>query len=203
MSKFYETSTAGISVKFPGPASVQEYDEAAKKEGQCLEDAVFNEIYRGTLPTLQEKAVPKLVELTGEALAINEKQTEKNRARAKTPEAAAKVKDVTETFSTYVGRLKALYAEDKEILAQIDQVVQQTALETPVDPSPSSRAKGPGREYLDKADSILALPADQVEEKLAKIQAAVPTVEFDRDENGLPTRESLANGVKAWFAAQL
>lgn len=199
--KQYTWKSAGYSFSSPGPATVEEYDQIAGGPGKCLEDAVDNEIYRGLIPAFWAKAIPQVVALTGIALGVDDKATAKAKARAKDEEAAAKVKDVPERFGNYMGRVEAQLHEDKDALKEIEELLKRIASETAIDPSPASRAKGPGKDYLEKADSILALPADKVEVKVATILEVVPDFVFERDENGLPTRDSLALGVKAWFAA--
>ncbi len=87
----YETNSIGFPLTFEGPGSVEDYDRAFGKVGGCLEDACDNTIYRSTLPEWQEAFEPKVEALTGVKREINTKATEAAKARAKTPEAAAKL----------------------------------------------------------------------------------------------------------------
>lgn len=198
MPKNYKYRTQGFNLESPGPATVEEYDQKAGGPGKCLEDAIDNEIYRGTIPAFWRKALPKVVELSGIALGVDEKATAKAKERAKTPEAAAKVSDVPEKFSSYISRVEATFGDDKEKHAELEALLKEIALSVEIDPSPSNREKGPGRDMLDAADSILGLPEEKREEKIGKMQAACTDATLERDEAGLPERESLARLVKAY-----
>ncbi len=205
MSKLYSFRTQGYSLQAYGPDSVEEYDKVAGGPGKCLEDAVDNEIFRGTIPAFWKAAIPKVAELTGIALGTDEKATEKARQRAKTPEAAAAVKNVDEKFSSYITRVEASLGDDKDAHKELEELLKSVALETAIDPSPSNRERGPGKDYLDKADKVLALSDDQIEEKVSKWTAIAGWSEADlsRDENGKPERESLAKLAKATADALL
>src|SRR5437660_12881398 len=65
MPKQYETNSLGYKLKFNGPSTVEEYDQAAGRVGACLEDAIDNTIYRSTLPEWQGSFAKKLTEITG------------------------------------------------------------------------------------------------------------------------------------------
>jgi hypothetical protein len=71
-------------------------------------------------------------------------------------------------------------------------LAQKKADEITVDPSPSKRARGPDKVLLAKADSILTLPADQLQAKIDKYLAKVEGFELETDEADKPERTSLA-----------
>ena len=42
-------------LRFPGPGSVEQYDQEAGEVGACLQNALMNEVYRGTSPSAQRE----------------------------------------------------------------------------------------------------------------------------------------------------
>lgn len=178
----------GFKVTFNGPGTVEEYDTKAGKLGTCLEDAIDNTIYRSTLPELQDAILPIVKEFTGLDREVNTAQTEKNKSRAKDP---SKVKDVMETVPNYVKR--AIASLDEAKVNELGAKIQEAANKIEIDPSPSKRKAGIPKEFLAKADSVLTLGPDAIEAKVTDWLARVPGFEVERDENNVPTRESLAN----------
>src|SRR5580765_8171411 len=107
--KSYDTRSCGYKLRFNGPESVEEYDQKAKKPGQCLEDAINNTIYRGTLPEWQDEFARVLAKETGVAREVDAEATAKLKARAK-----GEVKDIPERFKAYNARVKATWANGDE-----------------------------------------------------------------------------------------
>lgn len=188
----YEFSTGPFKLVSPGPGSVEAYDSAAGSAGACLNDAVQNEIFRGHIPSFWSEVIPKIEKATGIARAVDEAATAKAKARAKE---GAKVSDVLEKFTSYINRVLATDGVDKDA---INAIARDTALALAIDPSPSRRAAGPGKLFLERADSLLALGDEKLE---AKVGGMLTTVDFDleRGADGRPTRESLAGLIKTWF----
>lgn len=186
MSK-YQTNSIGFELSFEGPSTVEEYDKAAGKVGLCLEDAVENTIYRGTLPKWHKAFAVKVEELTGVKREVNTKATDEAKARSKTPD---KVADIMETVPRYVKRaIASMSDEDKKALAVI---AQEVADGISVDPAPSERQRGIPKDLLAKADSVLTGTEDEIEAKVTRWSEMVPNFELERDEANKPTRESLA-----------
>lgn len=198
--KNYTYKTQGYALQSPGPATVEAYDAVAGSPGSCLVDAVESEIFRGTIPAFWKKAIPEIEKLTGVTRGIDEKATAKAKERAKE---GASVKDVPEKFSSFMTRVEASLGEDKEAHAALEELLKQIALTVTIDPSPTNRASGPGKDFLDAADTVLALPSDKLEEKVAKFINIVGEFDLERDEAGQPTRTSLGHLIKAVFAASL
>jgi hypothetical protein len=197
--KNYEYQTQGYKLLSPGPETVEEYDSIAKKPGACLEDAVDNEIYRGTIPAFWRRAMPRVAETFGLAIGVDAAATQRAKDRAKTDEARAKVKDVPEKFSSYISRVEAELNDDQK--KELEALLKSIALEVSIDPSPTSRASGPGKAYLEKADSWLTLPTDKLEEKVSNALGAIDSFDLERDSEGKPVRESLAGLIKAYVDA--
>ncbi len=188
----YETNSMGYKLTFEGPDTVEAYDQAAGRVGACLEDAVDNTIYRGTLPEFQDAFGAELEKRFG-ARQVNTDATEAAKKRSKNPD---KVKDIMETWSRYHARVTAgMSDEDKKALAD---VAQQVAAGIKVDPSPSKRTAGPGKPFLAKADSWLTLSETDLEAKITPALAAVPDFDLERDEAGKPVRESLARLIERY-----
>jgi hypothetical protein len=182
----YETTSLGYDLKFRGPKTEEDYDRAAGKVGACLEDAIDNTIYRGTLPEWQEPFAKRIEELTGQKRQVNQEATDAAKKRSKNPE---KVKDVMETVRVFHNRVTAgMSDEDKKALAAI---AQEVADGITVDPSPSKRQGGLRKDLKSKAESLLTLPTDQLEAKVTSYLDYIEGYELDRDEANKPTVESL------------
>ena len=204
MPKQYKVRTQGYDLVATGPETVEEYDQKAGKPGTCLEDAVDNEIFRGWIPSFWAKAIPALIEKYNFERGVDEKATAKAKERAKTPEAAEKVKPQPEKFSSYMARLEASLGQDKEAHKELEATLKSIAAGIEIDPSPSSREKGPGRENIEKAESLLSLETDVMEAKVSNLLNVVGEFDLERDaDSGKPTVDSLARLVKAFVAEQL
>ena len=134
--KQYSTNSCSYKLNFNGPDTVEEYDKRAGT-GQCLEDAVSNTIYRGTLPEWQEEFAAFLEKETGIKRGIDEDATAKLKGRAKNPD---NVNPQPEKFRVYNARVKGTWVngDDKKEL-QLQSWAQQVADKILVDPAPSVR----------------------------------------------------------------
>ena len=196
MSTKYSFSTGPFDLKSTGPSTVEEYDVASGRgPGACLNDAVTNEIYRGHIPTFWDKAVPAIEALTGVARNVDAVATDRAKSKAKDP---ASVKDVLEGWNKYITRVMAgLSDEDKKAVTDLAVSIADGLT---IDPSPSRRESGPGKAFVEKANSLLASPST-VEEKVTKLLGKCPDFDLERDENGAPEVTSLARLVKAFTEA--
>lgn len=178
---------------FVGHDSVEAYDTEAGKPGSCLADADGAIVTWNCLPIFGNRFVPIFEKLTGSTRLVDEKKTAKAKAAAK-PDAV--VADVYETPVVFFTREFAKLDDQQK--AAVSVAARDLALTIKVDASPSARgARGPSKDLLAKADSVLALSEDKREEKLSKWAAALdeaslPPFDLERDEQGVPTRESLA-----------
>lgn len=197
MSATYTVNTGNYSFKSPGPGTVEEYDQQAGKVGSCLEDAVYNSIYRGHIPAFWEAFIPKAEALTGIARAVDEKATERARAKSKNPE---KVKDVMEKALNYDERVRASVTPD--IISALDALAVEVGSALVIDVSEKQRTSGPGASFLAKADSVLTRDADGIESAVTKLSAVVPAHDLLRDETGKPDRVSLAELIKKYTDIQ-
>lgn len=198
----YKTSSLGYDLNFSGPDTIEEYDKLAGKSGAALEDAVFNEIYRGTLPEWGDKWATELKALTKIERAVNTTATEKARAAAKDDEARAKVKDVLETVKSYDLRVKAAVASgsvDGVTLDDLKASAQRIADGVAVNPAPTRKEGGVKKDFLEKAESLLSGDPDILE---GKISLWLTCVDFDLqrdDATGRPLKESLARFIAKYM----
>jgi|SRR5580765_8733823 len=198
--KPYSTNSCGYKLTFPGPDTVEEYDKRAGI-GQCLEDAVSNTIYRGTLPEWQEEFAAFLEKETGVKRGVDEDATAKLKGRAKNPD---NVNPQPEKFRVYNARVKGTWGNgDSNKEAQLQGWAQQVADRITVDPAPSIRQTAATKGDLAKVDDILSKDQDYVEAKVAKLLAAVPDFDLQRDEDGRPERLSLARLLGKWIEAEM
>lgn len=191
MPKSYPTSSIGIPLVFTGPATIEEYQAVAGAD--ILDDAVGGVIAWDTLPEWQRLFAPKVEELTGVKRAVNEAATAAAKAASDKPDS---VKAVLETVPKYVKRVLArLSPEGKAALTKAGQDLATTMT---IDVGPSRRTGKPKAEYLAKADTWLAMDTDAREAKITKSQDLVGgNYPIDRDDAGVPERESLARFIGA------
>lgn len=203
--KQYKTSTLGRDLSFNGPSTVEEY-EAKGGPGSAVADAVDGVIAWDTIPDFHNNLAPLLEKEFKLARGVDEKATEKAKLKAKSDEAKAKV-SVKEKLTTYISRVLATVESevDAELkaanLATFNALWAKAEAATEIDPSPSKRGqRGPGKEYVERAEQFLALSTDELESKITKIAALVPNVEdiLVRDSDGKPTAASLGFALKAW-----
>ncbi len=203
--KDYKTSTLNRDLTFSGPSTVEEY-EAKGGPGSCVQDAVDGLIAWDTIPEFHSNLAPLLEKEFKITRGVDDKATEKAKARAKTEEAKAKV-SVKEKLTSFIARVLATVSSEADAtvkasnIATFDSLWKQAESATIIDPSPSKRVgRGPGKEYVERAETFLALPTDQLEAKITKIAELVPNVEetLVRDADGKPSVTSLAFAIKAW-----
>jgi len=60
-----EFSSLGLKVNLSVPSTVEEFDQNAKRVGACLDEAVNNCVYRGSLAEFRDKFCEALAESTG------------------------------------------------------------------------------------------------------------------------------------------
>lgn len=191
MPKTITVSTGPFrDLPFPGHETAEDFDREAGEAGACVEEADASVAYRSTLPEFHKAFTPTMESLSGVKRGVNAEATARAKARSKTPD---KVDDVPESFITYANRVKAQLGE--EDFKALDAAARELAGKTPIDASPSKRQAGPGKDLLAKADSLLTLPADQLQAKVDKYLASVEGFQLDTDEAGKPERASLARLV--------
>ena len=194
----YSFSTGPFELSSPGPGSVEAYDVASGRgPGACLSDAVQNEIYRGHIPNFWDAFLPQAEKLTGQSRVEDTAATAKAQQRAKE---GTVVKPVLEGWNKFITRVNAGLDDDakKELAALAVTVASSLS----IDPSPSRRESGPGKDYIEKANSWLAAP-DKLEGKVATALTAVGDFDLERDENGVPEVTSLARLIKAYVSTLL
>lgn len=188
MPKTITVSTGPFrDLPFPGHESAEEFDREAGEAGACVEEADASIAYRSTLPEFHKAFTPTVEQLSGVKRGVNEEATARAKSRAKDP---AKVEDIPESFITYANRVKASLSEAD--WKALDAAARELSAQTAIDASPSKRQAGPGKDLLAKADSLLTLPADQLQTKVDKYLGACEGFDLQMDENGKPERSSLA-----------
>ena len=150
MPKTYQTNSCDFELSFNGPASVEEYNEAAKREDAVLDDAVNNIIWRSTLPQWQRAFADALAtRYPDHARIVDEAATAKAQTRAKDPSGVA---PVMEKATKYIARVTAAVSDDLSALAQ------QVADAIVINPAPTVRAGGGGvnKGWIAKAQDIIS-----------------------------------------------
>jgi hypothetical protein len=192
MPKLLTVSTGPFSdLPFQGHEDAAAFDTEAGEQGACVEEADASIAYRSTLPEFHKAFTPTIESMSGVKRGVNADATAKAKARSKTPE---KVDDVPESFITYANKVKAQVGDEE--FKKIDAAARELSASMKIDSSPGKRQAGPGKDLLTKADSLLTLPADQLQTKVDKYLGAVEGFELQTDETtGKPDRASLARLV--------
>ena len=189
MPKDYNTNSLGYKLRFKGPSTPDEYNQAAGRTDAVVEDAVDNTLYRGTLPQWQSEFQERLEQMTKIPRGVDQEATQRAKSRSKKPD---EVIDVPEKVKAYVARVTSTMSDADK--AALNGIAQEVADGITIDPSPAKRQAGPDKSLLSKADSWLTLPDDQLQAKIDKAQSAIDggfELETD-DETGKPDRRSLA-----------
>ena len=133
--------------------------------------------------------------LTGVTRNVDQVATDRAKSKAKDP---ASVKDVLEGWNKYITRVMA--GLDEAAQKEVHALAASIADGLTIDPSPSRRETGPGKAFVEKANSLLASPST-LEEKVTKLLGKCPDFDLERDETGAPEVTSLARLVKAFTEA--
>jgi hypothetical protein len=204
----YEATTCGHDVKFPGPATVEDFDAKAGEPGACLAGAIKDEIYRGTLPAFHRALTPKLEALTGVKREVDAEKTAAAKAKAKNPDNVA---DILVSFKSYLKDAEAKFVgeqpddESKAVARkQIDDLMKEVALTIEIDPSPTVKGEAFVKKGdLAKADSILSRSDEEIDAKVSQFLAAVPDYDLARDDDGKPERKSFAKLIGLYLETVL
>jgi hypothetical protein len=192
MAKNITVSTGPFrDLAFQGHDSAEDFDREAGVVGACVEEGDTSIAYRSTLPEFHKAFTPQMEQLSSVKRGVNAEATARAKSRAKDP---SKVVDVPESFITYANRVKAGLS-DADFKA-LDAAARALAATIKIDASPSKRVAGPGKDLLAKADSLLTLPADQLQAKVDKYLSVAEGFDLETDETtGKPERTSLARLV--------
>lgn len=191
-----DTETLGVKIQVKGVPDIATY-EAQAGEGSAIRDLNWALAMWGGLDDIKDKFMAQLEELSGIKRRVNEVATAKAKARAKTDEAKAKVKDVLEAAPSYWAFVKASSTEEQ--VKNYVELLKSIAREYQLDATPSKRTGQPKSEDLEDADRILAMEEEERETKIAGMRERLgeDTPDVDRDGEGKPVRNSLARLVRA------
>lgn len=186
-------SSLGLDVKFSVPSTVEEYDQNAKKAGACLQDAIDNTAYRGSLSKFRygflhgvntkdgltvvladgtKPVIPGVDEQTGIA-----RETEVKTLKGKNEDGSAKTSEIWKgTEVEFFQHVLAVTKRTKESFAEhgqaIADVIAFDASET--EKTATSGPKRIGKAYIDaatkkQAEGKLAEIADKLGKKLKRV----------------------------------
>lgn len=202
--KPYETNSCGYTLKFNGPASVEDYDSRGG-QGACLEDACQKTINTRTAIAWQEAFASILQERTGIPRQIDEFATQRVKTKSKNPDNVA---PISERLHAYNTRVIAQWANgDEEKRAQLQAWAQETADKIEINPSPTTKptasptiSKGGD---LAKANEILSHEKAYIEERVTLMLGEVPDYDLLRDDIGKPDAQSLARLLNRYIMTKL
>jgi hypothetical protein len=162
-----ERKVFGIPFQNAEPESPKEYDALAKKEGQCVADAVSYCVFHSQLSAIRGAVIDKLEETTK----VPQKSEKRKNGDKETTV-------ITEKDGDYVERLLETGVINKEGLTAI---IVAAAKGNPFDPSVTAREAKPkklAQEYRDAAVKILT---EGKADKAAKKFAITLTGEHEKD----------------------
>ena len=201
-----QQATLGLIVIVAGvPSNAAEYDEMAKETGACVDDAVNNVVYRSWLAQFRGKFAEKLNTGVGEELnAETSGQSKWAILSSTTNEKTGKTTDKYETEAKYVDRLRTLLTtklgSEEAANAKLQEVANEIAATMPFSLDKAVRQGKIAQELLDAADGLLEKFASGTADPAAfvkKVTDLNPTYTFVLDDNGVPTRDSIALAIKA------
>src|SRR5882757_7457610 len=99
--KSYATSSCGYTLKFNGPASVEDYDSKAGP-GTCLEDACKKTINTRTAVDWQEAFASLLQERTGIPRKVDDEATARVKSKSKNPDSVTPINERLSAYNTRV-----------------------------------------------------------------------------------------------------
>ena len=180
----------GMDVAFSVPSDVAEFDQNAKKVGACLESAIDNVVYRGSLAVFRAKFCETVEKETGIA-----RKTKLVTLKSKNEDGSAKTSEVWD--GTEVEYFSGVLAQTSREAASFAATAQSVADTIEFDASERERAAaGPkriGKAFLDAAtkaqsEGKLEVLAEKLAKKL-KHEVA-------------PTIEAVALGIKEFQEMQ-
>lgn len=161
-----EYKSLGLSLSFQVPDSVEEFDANAKRAGACLDEAINNIVYRGSLAEFRDTFLTKVEEETG----IERTTEEKPSPTKADPNNTTTV--YTESEAVY---FKRVCAEKGCEPTEFQDLANQVAAAIVFDASAAERKPaGPkklAKMYLASADEVIAKNA--VPKALTKINEAL------------------------------
>ena len=200
-TKTYESSSCGYTLKFNGPASVEEFDKRAGRDGACLDNSVLKIVWHETLPEWQEAFAEVLHQRTGIPRQIDEAATARVRAKSKNPQ---NVTPLNERLRAYNERVHAEWVNgDETKKAQLQEWAQEVASKIDVDPSTATPTTAAQKGDLAKANDILSHDSDYIEERITKLLSKVPDFDLLRDEDGKPDAQALARLINRYVVTDL
>lgn len=161
-----KVKSLGLTLVVLTPATPEEYDLNAKKQGACVEDSVSNTIYRAWLPKFRSKFC--------EAVEAETKVVRKyitKELKEKNQDGTPKTTDVwDETEGKYIDRV---LAETGKAITDFSDIANRIASEITFDASEKepaeSKPKKPKKVLLEKAEAVVkAGKGDVLAAKLAK-----------------------------------
>ena len=178
-------TTRSLGLEFPVqvPSSAEEYDQAAGKEGACLDSAVDNALYRGHLAKFRTAFIKAVEAETGEPREVLGKDD--------------KGKDVLEKEGVYFKRVSEGAGKPKESFAALAQSVAESLGALDLTPQ---RSTGPTKEFIAAAEALRQgitdgkTTTDAVISKLVSANASITEIAID-DEN-LPEVTALASALR-------
>jgi hypothetical protein len=205
--KSYETSSCGYTLKFNGPASVEDYDSKANRPGACLDDACKKTINTRTAVDWQEAFASLLAERTGIPRKVDDEATARAKSRSRNPNG---VTPVNERLSAYNTRVISEWANGDQVKrAALQEWAQEIADKIEIDPSPpvtakTSPAPAAGKSGdLAKANEILSHDYGYIEERVKLMLSEVADYVLVRDDKGKPDPQSLARLLNRYIIAKL
>jgi hypothetical protein len=171
--------TTGFEITLHVPSSIEIYDKLAKKTGQCLQDAILNTVYRGSL-----------AEFRGNFCEAVEKETQiarKTKPTGKKDSEGADIEVYDETEGEYFNRVLAESGKTREHFTPLANTIASAIV---FDPSATER-KAPGPKKVAKA--YIAAAQTLIDKGAAHAAAAKLSSLLGREV--LPTLESLSGAI--------
>jgi hypothetical protein len=192
--------TLGMTINLLVPESVEEFDTMAKFEGACLQAGIDQIVFHDTLGTIRPAFIKLLAGEGEEGKALRElyPNLPTRQVVSKGPKPArGEAPDIYEKDTVFLTRVKASNVIPP---ADLQALLQKVADANPFDPSTSTSTSQLAKRFYNLADATVAHMSssgaswDDFKTNFLNLN---PGFEFDVDDNGVPTRDSLASAYKA------
>jgi hypothetical protein len=172
--KELQFDSLGLKGKVQVPENAAEFDQLAKREGACVEEAVNNVLYRGVLADFRSAVVAELVKETNKPL------NTKPHPDGKKDTAGNILQVVDETEAKYINRVAAELGKNVSDFQYLADRVMELKDETgaPVvafDPTQRERkapvAAGPTKQDIANAQALIGAGREKFDKALARVSA--------------------------------
>lgn len=146
--------SAGLKGRVQVPASIEEFDKLANKQGACLQEAIANVLYRAVMADFRSQLCERIAEIHG--IERNLKSTKGGK---------------DETEAKFIKRAAAELGKDVSFFQPLADEISASLIFDPSQKEASQRTPYVSKADLETAKGLIAQGPEKLAVSLAKIQA--------------------------------